>query len=271
MILILGSSGMVGYAIKSICEKNKYLCFCPTHKELDITNKKKLEQYILKHKPSVVINCAAVVGRVPCNKDKKYAYLVNVESVYHLSKICAMYDILLVHISSSSVFDEKTGWYKETDNPNPISYYGRTKRLSELNVLNNCCKYYIIRLPLLFGPRDNNRSGLTDLFINKMNKKEDVNVSTDKIESFGYTFDIAEEIIEIVNNEYPYGIYHIRNDGESSLYNYVKFIKKFIDTPSIIYKCKCKDFGCNKSNLILDSTKIKFMRHWKKAMEEYLS
>jgi dTDP-4-dehydrorhamnose reductase len=270
MILILGSTGMVGTAIKKVCINKNIPILSPTHKELDITNREKVNIYIKKYNPDIIINCAAIVGREPCLRNKELTYKVNVESVKIISEICSKEDILFIQISSASVFDEKRGYYKETDLPNPTSFYGRTKRIAELHVLNSLCKYYIIRLPLLFGPRSNDGRGLTELFINKIKKDKDVYVAVDKIECFGYTNDIANEIINIINKNLPYGIYHIRNSGTASLYKYIYTINEYLGSPSKIHKAKCKDFKSNSSNLILLSTKIKFLKNWKKSMKEYI-
>jgi len=272
-ILILGSTGLVGYAIKRECEIRNIEILCPSHKDLDITHKKDIEAYIKIHKPEIIINSVAIAGKAQCLVDKRKAYNINTQAVKYLTDICTMNDILLVHMSSSSIFDGRSGdLYIEYSKPNPTTYYGRTKYLAELYIKNNCVKYYIFRLPLIFGDRNNLSVGVLDRFIKDILNKKDLYIATDKIQSCGYSCDIAKEIIDIMMNDETYGVYHLRNKGDVSLYKFIRTVNKYLGCPININKGKCKDFGDVKSNICLRSIRRRDnLRHWKKAMYEYIN
>jgi dTDP-4-dehydrorhamnose reductase len=57
----------------------------------------------------------------------------------------------LVHISTDMVFSGKRGNYSEEDKPEPISYYGYSKRAAEEDVLNTYPEALVIRVALLYG------------------------------------------------------------------------------------------------------------------------
>lgn len=270
-ILIIGSTGLVGSAIKKECLKRNIEILCPTHRDLDITNNKKLEQYIKENRVSIIINSAAIAGNKQSLIDKKKTFDINTNAVKYLTDICAREDILLVHMSSSSVFDGKKNIYFEDSKTNPTGFYGRTKHLAELYIKNNCSKYYIIRLPLIFGERNNSSIGVLDKFIKDIKNGKTLHIATDKIQSCGYSCDIATEIINIIIQEREYGIYHVRNRGNVDLYTFIKTVNKYIGKPVKIYKAKCEDFNEKKSKICLGSIYGKNkLRHWRKAMYEYI-
>jgi len=82
-IFIAGSNGMVGSAIKkAYCNINiedvsiRREIFCPTRKELDLTNFSLLDNWFAKNKPNIVINAAAKVGGILANKKYPYEFIL---------------------------------------------------------------------------------------------------------------------------------------------------------------------------------------------------
>ena len=59
----------------------------------------------------------------------------------------------LVHYSTNYVFDGKKGEYLETDSPNPLSVYARSKLRGERTVAAATDDYYLMRTAVIFGPR----------------------------------------------------------------------------------------------------------------------
>lgn len=271
-ILIIGSTGLVGSAIRKECEKRNIEILCPSHKELDITIKKNILKYIKVNNPSIIINSAAITGKKQSLADKKKTFDINVNAVKYLTDICTEEDTLLIHMSSSSVFDGRKYTYYENSTLNPTTYYGRTKYLAELYVINNCSKYYIIRLPLIFGDRNNKSIGILDKFISDMLDGKELRIATDKIQTCGYSCDVAREIMDIIKYHKDYGIYHLGNKGSVNFYKFISTINKYLGYPSKIHKGKCKDFGEEKGRICLKSIHGKNnLRHWKKAMYEYIN
>jgi dTDP-4-dehydrorhamnose reductase len=271
-ILIIGSTGLVGSAIKGECEKRNIEILCPTHKELDITIEKNIRKYIKLNNPSIIINSAAIAGKKQSLADKKKTYMINVKAVKYLTDICTEEDILLVHMSSSSVFDGKRHTYYENSPLNPTTYYGRTKYLAELYIENNSSKYYIIRLPLIFGSRNNSSVGVLDKFMRDMLDGKKLKIATDKVQTCGYSCDVSKGIMDIIKVGRDYGIYHLGNKGSVNFYKFISTINKYLGCPAKIQKGKCKDFGEEKGRICLNSMHNKNnLRHWKKAMYEYIN
>jgi dTDP-4-dehydrorhamnose reductase len=55
MLLLTGSSGMIGHNLKDLLSS----ILCPTHSELDLTDRKQVKDYLDYHKPEQIIHCAS--------------------------------------------------------------------------------------------------------------------------------------------------------------------------------------------------------------------
>ena len=137
----------------------------------------------------------------------------------------------LLHISTDYVFDGESGKpYTETDTPNPINVYGRTKLAGEkalqtvmpMNAL-------VIRTSWLYSEYDNNfvKSML------KLSKEQDeLSVVNDQIGSPTYAADLADAILEIIRHKkfrdvaQTTQIYNYSGEGEISWHEFAKEIFK---------------------------------------------
>ncbi len=147
-------------------------------KEIDITDKKQVEEKISKLAPNVILNAAAYNAVDKCEKDKdEYAKAkaLNGMAPGYLARVAKKLDAVLVHYSTDYVFSglpeipEPEGCagscsscslhegfvpqigFTEEDVPEPVQKYGKSKLLGEDNVQKYGERYYIIRLSKLFG------------------------------------------------------------------------------------------------------------------------
>jgi dTDP-4-dehydrorhamnose reductase len=115
----------------------------------------------------------------------------------------------LVYFSTDYVFDGSKGSpYVESDSPNPISAYGRSKLAGEGAAGENA---WIVRLQATFGPTSRN-------FVRTMlqlgSERDEVAVVDDQVVAPTYVGHVAEAMRELV--QLPFGIYHLAADGECS-------------------------------------------------------
>ncbi|HSL04601.1 MAG TPA: sugar nucleotide-binding protein, partial [Nitrospiraceae bacterium] len=135
--VITGAAGLIGqYLVKTASR------WAPdwdiqglSRAELDLTEKSNLEARIRALKPDLLIHCAALSRTKACEQDPDQARRVNIDVTAHLAQLSQ--DIPFIFLSSGEVFDGSTGWYGETDEPNPINVYGQTKLEAEQAVLQN--------------------------------------------------------------------------------------------------------------------------------------
>ena len=147
-VLLLGGTGTLGSQII----KSKFFPNLkhPKKKILNILNKNKIENYLIKKKINLVLHCAALARVKDCELNKSKAKKINiigtqnvVKSILKIKKYKKK-DIKLVFISSDAVYSSTRGNYKETDRLSPYNVYGLTKLKGE-KIVKKLKNYIIIR------------------------------------------------------------------------------------------------------------------------------
>ena len=171
-IIIIGSSGMLGHVVSYyfIKKYNENIILCSRSKtnistlhknfvKIKDYSKKELFDLIEKNRPCKIINCTAVTNYKV--KDKKLN-LINSELPKLLSNIISSKNdgSQLIHISTNGVFSGKRGSYTESDQPDAINVYGKSKIAGE--AINS--KNIIIRTSII-GPELKNNVGLFEWFL----------------------------------------------------------------------------------------------------------
>ena len=115
----------------------------------------------------------------------------------------------LVAFSTDYVFDgRKREPYVESDGPNPISAYGRTKLHGEAAAGEQA---WVLRSSWLFGPTSKNFL-LTMLRLGA--ERDEVAVVDDQRGSPTYVGHLAAATRELVDAEPPFGLYHVAAEGD---------------------------------------------------------
>jgi dTDP-4-dehydrorhamnose reductase len=117
--------------------------------------------------PDWVIHCAALAIIDACEKDPQQARQLNTDVPRLLARHVARGGARLLHVSTDAVFDGERGSYTETDLPNPLSTYARTKLAGEQAVAEEDPKAIIARVNL-FGWSISGRRSLVEFFINNL-------------------------------------------------------------------------------------------------------
>ena len=102
--------------------------------ELDITDREATINYIRRHQPETVINCAAFTNVDGCEISRDAAYKVNALGPRNLALACEKVNARLIHVSTDYVFPGVANGGIALDEcavPAPISAYGQTKLLGE--------------------------------------------------------------------------------------------------------------------------------------------
>lgn len=130
--LVTGGSGQLGSAFRPLLPTS----FFPSRKELDLSASGSLARAIETISPDGIINCAAYTAVDRAEAEPDLAQIINVESVGKLAGAAADLGIPFVTFSTDYVFDgRKEAAYVESDEPNPLNVYGRTKLDGERRAL----------------------------------------------------------------------------------------------------------------------------------------
>jgi dTDP-4-dehydrorhamnose reductase len=273
MIILFGSNGYVGYGISEALKSNNLEYKGYNSKDINVYDYSDLEK-IIKLKPTLIINAIGKQSALECDIYRNEAHKVFVDSVNNIVMLCQQHSIPLLHISTSSVFDGEKAFCTEYDHPDPKTRYGMLKYASELIIQSQLDKYYIIRIPLIYGDNIGSRECIIMKLLKKVENKEKMKITIDKYESPSWNRDIGKQIISIVK-KYPYGIYHVTNSGSTNYLNLmqvmckIKNIELNMDDITLINQQEIRPNNPLKSVLI--SEKLPPIRSWEKALEEYLN
>ncbi|HLP10742.1 MAG TPA: SDR family oxidoreductase [Flavobacteriales bacterium] len=228
---LLGKGNYVIHAIgkgqNRIAKKDGY-----TYHDIDFTDKEAIQQLINEVKPDVVINSGAMTNVDACEKDKEGAWKANVLAVEYMVETLEKlktptYHPHFIQISTDFVFDGENGPYKETDEPNPLSYYAKSKLAGEQAVMNSTLPWSIARTIIIYGVVDGNqRSNLVLWVRNALANGQSINVITDQHRSPTLSEDLAEGVVQIAERGAT-GIYHLSGPETKSIWDLSVMIADF--------------------------------------------
>ncbi|EFQ56512.1 dTDP-4-dehydrorhamnose reductase [Streptococcus downei] len=232
MILITGSKGQLGTELRYLLDERNEEYVAVDVAEMDITDAAKVDEVFAQVKPSLVYHCAAYTA-VDAAEDegKELDYAINVTGTENIAKAAAKYGATLVYISTDYVFDGQKPvgqeWL-ETDQPDPQTEYGRTKRLGEEAVEKYLDHYYIIRTAWVFG---NYGKNFVFTMQNLAKTHPRLTVVNDQHGRPTWTRTLAEFMTYVTENQKNFGYYHLSNDAteDTTWYDFAKEILKDTD------------------------------------------
>jgi dTDP-4-dehydrorhamnose reductase len=245
-LFILGASGLTGYKTMQQA-KDKFEAYgtynlravsdnkTPLIK-LDITKENDLKKVFMKIKPDIVLNTTALHNVDYCESHEQEAYNINSNIVGIIADLCNNLGSRLIHISTDFVFDGNKigGNYVESDNPNPLSIYAKSKLAGELQA-KRCNSYSILRPSVVYGWTPLETQGSTSSsgkpmnfalwVLSKLNRGEEIKAVNDQYTSPTLADILAEVALKVAikdKNE----IYHISGNSCLSRYEFTKKISQ---------------------------------------------
>ena len=200
-ILIIGSDGMLGYAVTEYFIRKGNSVIPLTINEFDITkdSMEKFESFLKNIE--VVINCAGIIKQIISKFSIEYILQVNSIFPRNLAKVCNKHNILCFHITTDCVYSGNKGNYDENDYFDANDVYGMSKNSGDIT---DCMT---LRTSIIGEEKGQSRSLLEWV---KSQKGKEVNGFTNHTWNGVTTLYLAEIIENIVNNDlYNKGIYHV--------------------------------------------------------------
>lgn len=231
-VIITGSNGLLGQSLLNLLseDKEKYEVFGFSrgidrsgredfkYVSIDITNEQNLKKSIQEIQPDFIINTAAMTQVDDCENNKQACDLLNVDVVKWLSEIADEINAHVIHISTDFIFDGIKGNYKETDTPNPISYYGLSKLKSEEVLTNSNINFTILRTILVYGKVfDMSRSNIVLWVKQMLEQRKEVTIVDDQFRTPTYVLDLAMAC-KISMDKKATGIYNVSSKKLMSVY-----------------------------------------------------
>ncbi len=272
-IAILGGRGMLGTDLVKIYRQEGFDVKVFDLPEFDITNFRQLKEAV--DSATIIINCAAYTTVDGAESEAELAYQVNAEAVGRLGAFVKEADAWLLHISTDFVFDGKLDRpYLETDTPNPINEYGKTKLAGEHLLAQTGCRHCIIRVEWTYGSAGNN---FISKLIQRAKTDKELKVVDDQIGSPTATTEVANIICKLLRIK-PVGMFHFASVGYVSRYEMAEFIFDKLSMDVNLLPCKTSDyvtaaarplnsrFDCSKIEALLDEP----IKSWQVPLEQFL-
>ena len=221
-ILVTGGDGQLGSALKKLAGnyKDHIFTFIDVG-DLDITDSSGMAAFLAKHKPGILINCAAYTAVDKAESETDRAMAVNATAPGEMARICSETGIRLIHISTDYVFDGRSfNPYKETDPVNPVSVYAKSKLEGETRILEQDLKGIIIRTSWLYSEYGQN---FVKTILKKGKELGKLRVVYDQVGGPTYAGDLARAILDIlpeVANTGSMEVYHYANEGVISWFDF---------------------------------------------------
>jgi dTDP-4-dehydrorhamnose reductase len=248
-ILITGSNGLLGQKlVKQLLNKNiSFLASskgenrnpqCPnTHYvQMDITNPSQVSAIFQEYLPSAVIHTAAITNVDYCESNISECKEVNVAATNILFHAAQSINAQLIALSTDFVFDGVRGNYKETDAPNPLSVYAKSKLAAEqLLQVSNYKNWAIVRTIIVFGEGSNlSRSNIVLWAKEALASGKELNIIDDQFRAPTWADDLAWACIRIAMMKKK-GMFHISGPETFSIYDLVLRVAKFcgLETESL--------------------------------------
>lgn len=279
--LITGYNGQLGYDLKRELLKrgvDKSNILATDIDDMDITNKKQVEDVVSRFKPDVIFHCAAWTAVDKAEDMEDRVRSINVDGTKNVVDASVKVGAKIVYLSTDYVFDgTKDGLYEPDDEANPKSVYGKTKFEGEEEVRKNP-NHFIARISWVFGINGNN-------FIRTMLKlsenHDELNIVNDQIGSPTYTVDLSRLLVDLSQTD-NYGTYHVTNEEYCSWADFAKYIfeinhkrvkvnevstEEYLNISGIKQAYRPRNSKLDKSKL--DEIGIDRLPSWKDATKRY--
>jgi len=190
-------------------------------RNIDITDLKALEAFFKAEKPEVVFHTAALTNVDKNETDPDLAYKINVTGTKNIGLAAKKSKCIVIFVSTDFIFDGKKGMYKETDKPNPISVYGKTKLEAEQELSKTGAEHAIARTAVLYGSF-RLRFNFVTWVIDSLVAKKSMTIVSDQYNSPTLAEDLAKALLDI----YESGKRDIFHAGGSERINRYDFALK---------------------------------------------
>jgi dTDP-4-dehydrorhamnose reductase len=237
-LLITGAGGQLGSCLSTLATDRGRDPLPFTSSQWDITDPAAAERIV--GNGDVVINCAAYTNVDGAESDEAGAYAVNAAGPEHIARACARVGARLIHVSTDYVFsgevfsgepvsgDFGAGRprpYEPGDETDARGVYARSKLAGEravLAALPDASQGIVVRTAWLYT------GGTGKDFVAVMRRLAagdgPVDVVDDQTGSPTYVADLADALLQVVDDRVPGPILHAANGGEVSRFGQARAV-----------------------------------------------
>ncbi len=218
-ILLTGVSGFLGWNLfrklsRSFLVLGTYLHHQPPLPEgkitsLDIKDHSAVEELVREFAPEIIVHTAALTSPAFCLENPAAARSTNRDGTAHLARAAARIGARFIYTSTDRVFNGEKGNYSETDHPDPLGVYGKTKLAGEEEVKSILSDYLIVRLPLMYGRTGPSHGSFIKWMLSAWREKKPLLLFIDQYRTPLYAGDAVKTFPLLIARPELRGTYHL--------------------------------------------------------------
>ncbi|MEY2452978.1 MAG: dTDP-4-dehydrorhamnose reductase [Acidimicrobiaceae bacterium] len=216
-LLVTGAGGQVGRELAEFSRSAGDGVTAADHAMLDVTDRDAVRELFLSARPEVVVHAASWTAVDACESDPERAGLVNGAATANVAEASRAIGAHLIHLSTDYVFDgTKSIPYVETDAPNPVSVYGKSKLEGERAL--DVSSHTIVRISWVCGRYGNN---MVKTLMRLAADGVDPKFVDDQIGHPTIVSDLVPMLHRLASERRP-GLFHVTNQGVVSWYEFAR-------------------------------------------------
>ena len=274
-ILLIGAQGQVGWELARRLPALGAVT-ATDRTTLDLADLDAIREAVRAARPEVIVNAAAHTAVDKAESEPQLAMTINGDAPGILGEEAARARALLVHYSTDYVYDgEKAAAYVETDAPNPVSAYGRSKLAGERAIAASGCRHLILRTSWVYAPRGRN---FLLTILKAARERPELKVVDDQFGAPTSSALIAEATRQAISTGRGQGIYHLSAAGRTSWHGFAQAIVEGAGLTTPVRPIPSSDYPTparRPRNSVLDNSKLKSelgiaLPDWRDGLREVL-
>lgn len=224
-ILLIGKNGQVGWELQNTL-KPLGRVIALDRAQMDITQPDAIRKTIRGISPDIIVNAAGYTTVDKAESEPDLAMQINAAAPGIMAEEAQRMGTLLVHYSTDYVYDgAKSTPYIETDAPNPLNIYGKSKLAGEQAITATGCAHLILRASWIYSARGTN---FVLTMLQLAQERKELSVVNDQVGSPAWARSLASSTADILSRiQNPIsvsGIYHLSASGYSTRLDFAEMI-----------------------------------------------
>jgi dTDP-4-dehydrorhamnose reductase len=232
-LLLIGAAGQVGWELERTLQPLGSV-LATRRAELDLTDPDAVRARVLECRPALICNAAAYTAVDRAESEPDAAQRVNAVAPGVLGEAARACGAAVVHFSTDYVFAGTAAVpYRETDRPEPLSVYGRTKLAGERALADSGVAHLVVRTSWVFAARGHN---FVRTMLRLAREREELRVIADQTGSPTWARWLAEATAQIAGWALRHpggtaaalrdrgGVLHLAGGGSTSWHGFAEAI-----------------------------------------------
>ena len=227
-LLLTGCHGQLGFELqRSLAPLAEVVAV--GSQDCDLADVAAVRALVAQVNPQGIINAAAYTAVDKAETDQQQARKVNTEAPQLLGELARQRGVWVMHYSTDYVFaGQGNDFYRETDDTDPQSVYGLTKRDGECALLAACPQSMVMRTSWVVGAVGQN---FAKTMLRLAQQRPTLSVVADQFgapTSAALLADVTAHVVRRLQQQgadhFPFGIYHVAAGGVTNWHAYAQFV-----------------------------------------------